>query len=104
MLQAGSGALSSRVAQVRAGIPHTVPLSTVNRQCSSGLQAVAHVAAGIKAGHYAVGIAAGERQDQKRLLLCCWKTAGCGIVYPQRRDSLSLRLSLSRSLLVVVCF
>eukprot|EP00903_Cladosiphon_okamuranus_P010416 g9852.t1 len=59
VLQAGSGALSSRVAQIRAGIPHTVPLSTVNRQCSSGLQAVAHVAAGIKAGHYAVGIAAG---------------------------------------------
>ncbi|CAN0315884.1 unnamed protein product, partial [Laminaria digitata] len=60
VLQAGSGALSSRVAQVRAGIPHTVPLSTVNRQCSSGLQAVAHVAAGIKAGHYTIGIAAGE--------------------------------------------
>ncbi|CAN0389118.1 unnamed protein product, partial [Ectocarpus sp. 12 AP-2014] len=59
VLQPGSGALSSRVAQVRAGIPHTVPLSTVNRQCSSGLQAVAHVAAGIKAGHYSVGIAAG---------------------------------------------
>lgn len=52
--------MSSRVAQVRAGIPHTVPLSTVNRQCSSGLQAVAHVAAGIKCGHYAIGIAAGE--------------------------------------------
>ncbi|CAN0075747.1 unnamed protein product, partial [Ectocarpus sp. 4 AP-2014] len=59
VLQPGSGALSSRVAQVRAGIPHAVPLSTVNRQCSSGLQAVAHVAAGIKAGHYSVGIAAG---------------------------------------------
>lgn len=69
VLQAGSGALSSRVAQVRAGIPHTVPLSTVNRQCSSGLQAVAHVAAGIKAGHYAVGIAAGERGDDKRLFV-----------------------------------
>ncbi|CAN0021883.1 unnamed protein product [Ascophyllum nodosum] len=59
VLQEGSGALSSRVAQVRAGIPYTVPLSTVNRQCSSGLQAIAHVAAGIQAGHYAIGIAAG---------------------------------------------
>lgn len=60
VLQSGAGALSSRVAQVRAGIPHTVPLSTVNRQCSSGLQAVAHIAAGIKAGYYAIGIAAGK--------------------------------------------
>lgn len=60
VLQIGSGALSSKVAQVRAGISYTVPLSTVNRQCSSGLQAVAHVAAGIKAGFYSIGIAAGE--------------------------------------------
>ena len=32
---------------------------TVNRQCSSGLQACADVAAAIKAGYYDVGIAAG---------------------------------------------
>jgi len=31
----------------------------VNRQCSSGLQAIAHVAAGIKAGYYDAGIGAG---------------------------------------------
>lgn len=74
VLQPGSGALSSRVAQVRAGIPHTVPLSTVNRQCSSGLQAVAHVAAGIKAGHYSVGIAAGEKLYGDAI--CCRKTRG----------------------------
>ena len=33
----------------------TVPLKTVNRQCSSGLQAVADVAAAIKAGLYDIG-------------------------------------------------
>ena len=33
----------------------TVPLRTVNRQCSSGLQAVADVAAAIKAGFYDIG-------------------------------------------------
>jgi len=33
----------------------TVPLRTVNRQCSSGLQAVADVAAYIKAGFYDIG-------------------------------------------------
>lgn len=35
--------------------PDTVPLRTVNRQCSSGLQAVADVAASIKAGYYEIG-------------------------------------------------
>lgn len=34
----------------------TVPLKTVNRQCSSGLQAVADVAAAIKAGMYDIGM------------------------------------------------
>ncbi|THU69218.1 hypothetical protein C4D60_Mb08t12100 [Musa balbisiana] len=38
---------------------NTVPLRTVNRQCSSGLQAVADVAAAIKAGFYDIGIGAG---------------------------------------------
>ena len=28
--------------------PETVPLASINRQCSSGLQAVANIAAGIK--------------------------------------------------------
>ncbi|KAE7997961.1 hypothetical protein FH972_002547 [Carpinus fangiana] len=39
--------------------PDTVPIRTVNRQCSSGLQAVADVAAFIKAGFYDIGIGAG---------------------------------------------
>ncbi|KAG2662556.1 hypothetical protein PVAP13_1KG544600 [Panicum virgatum] len=42
-----------------AGFPETVPVRTVNRQCSSGLQAVADVAAAIKAGFYDIGIGAG---------------------------------------------
>ena len=35
--------------------PETVPVRTVNRQCSSGLQAVADVAASIRAGFYDIG-------------------------------------------------
>uniref|UniRef100_A0A5B6ZRT5 acetyl-CoA C-acyltransferase n=1 Tax=Davidia involucrata TaxID=16924 RepID=A0A5B6ZRT5_DAVIN len=42
-----------------AGFPETVPIRTINRQCSSGLQAVADVAASIKAGFYNIGIGAG---------------------------------------------
>jgi acetyl-CoA acetyltransferase len=34
----------------------TVPVRTVNRQCSSGLQAVADVVAAIKAGFYDIGM------------------------------------------------
>ncbi|KAK9726762.1 hypothetical protein RND81_05G235600 [Saponaria officinalis] len=48
-----------RMAAFYAGFPETVPLRTVNRQCSSGLQAVADVAAAIKAGFYDIGIGAG---------------------------------------------
>ncbi|KAB5573163.1 hypothetical protein DKX38_000357 [Salix brachista] len=48
-----------RMAAFYAGFPETVPIRTVNRKCSSGLQAVADVAASIKAGFYDVGIGAG---------------------------------------------
>uniref|UniRef100_A0A8I6ALE7 Acetyl-Coenzyme A acyltransferase 1B n=1 Tax=Rattus norvegicus TaxID=10116 RepID=A0A8I6ALE7_RAT len=44
VLQPGAGAAMARIAQFLSGIPETVPLSAVNRQCSSGLQAVANIA------------------------------------------------------------
>ncbi|XP_047311561.1 3-ketoacyl CoA thiolase 1, peroxisomal-like [Impatiens glandulifera] len=52
-------AIECRMASFYAGFPETVPIRTVNRQCSSGLQAVADVAAFIKAGFYDIGIGAG---------------------------------------------
>ncbi|XP_073140654.1 3-ketoacyl CoA thiolase 1, peroxisomal-like [Henckelia pumila] len=51
--------IECRMAALYAGFPDTVPIRTVNRQCSSGLQAVADVAAFIKAGYYDIGVAAG---------------------------------------------
>lgn len=48
-----------RMAMFYAGFPETVPVHTVNRQCSSGLQAIASVAAAIKSGYYTIGIAGG---------------------------------------------
>eukprot|EP00245_Coleochaete_scutata_P001585 TRINITY_DN11965_c0_g1_i2.p1 TRINITY_DN11965_c0_g1~~TRINITY_DN11965_c0_g1_i2.p1 ORF type:complete len:461 (+),score=105.87 TRINITY_DN11965_c0_g1_i2:173-1555(+) len=48
-----------RMASFFAGFPETVPVRTVNRQCSSGLQAVADVASAIIAGYYDIGIGAG---------------------------------------------
>lgn len=56
---AGSYAGPSRMAMFEAGFPETVPMYAVNRQCSSGLQACANVAASIKAGIIDAGIGAG---------------------------------------------
>lgn len=55
---------SQRATEVRmgcflAGLPEEVPVELVNRQCSSGIQAVAHAAANIKAGFYDVALACG---------------------------------------------
>ncbi|ODO07739.1 hypothetical protein I350_03314 [Cryptococcus amylolentus CBS 6273] len=47
----GGGAKIARMAQLSAGIPHTVPLNTVNRQCSSGLAAFVQIANEIKAAN-----------------------------------------------------
>merc|ERR1719491_133268 len=51
--------ISARMAQLQGGLPVEVPTSTVNQQCSSGLQAVAAVADGIRAGRYDIGLAGG---------------------------------------------
>jgi len=53
------GATEVRIAALLAGFPKEVSVCTVNRQCSSGLQAIANVAASIKAGYYDIGIGAG---------------------------------------------
>jgi acetyl-CoA acyltransferase 1 len=47
------------MAQISSRVPYTTPLSTTNRQCSSGLQAVANIANAITAGQIDVGIGAG---------------------------------------------
>ncbi|XP_039699241.1 3-ketoacyl-CoA thiolase, peroxisomal [Pteropus medius] len=59
VLQPGAGAMIARIAQFLSDIPETVPLFTVNRQCSSGLQAVASIASGIRNGCYDIGMACG---------------------------------------------
>jgi len=55
----GSYAGPARMAQFVAGFPETVPLNAVNRQCSSGLQAVANIANSILAGQIEGGIGCG---------------------------------------------
>lgn len=52
-------AATARMAALTVPIPHTTPLSTVNRQCSSGLQAVANIANSIQSGQIDIGIGGG---------------------------------------------
>jgi len=49
----------ARIASLRAGLPVETSAITVNRFCSSGLQAIAMVADRIAAGAYEVGVAGG---------------------------------------------
>jgi len=55
----GGFASQARMSMFLAGFPERVPITTCNRQCSSGLQAVANIAGNIRNGIYDVGIAAG---------------------------------------------
>lgn len=59
VLQPGAGAITSRIAQLLAGIPDSTPNFTINRQCSSGLQAVATIANQIASGQIEIGIGGG---------------------------------------------
>lgn len=59
VLQPGAGALMARVAHFLSGFPETVPVYTVNRQCSSGLQALLNVAGAIRSGSIDLGLACG---------------------------------------------
>ncbi|KAJ1751494.1 3-ketoacyl-CoA thiolase with broad chain length specificity [Coemansia sp. RSA 1807] len=55
----GGGATTARMAAIYAGFPVTTCVQTVNRQCSSGLQAVVHIAHAIQSGMIDIGIGAG---------------------------------------------
>ncbi|GAA5951114.1 hypothetical protein JCM3765_002389 [Sporobolomyces pararoseus] len=59
VLPPGGGATVARMAQLAAGFPSTSSIATLNRQCSSGLVAVNHIALQIAAGQIDVGIGAG---------------------------------------------
>jgi acetyl-CoA acyltransferase 1 len=59
VLAPGGGATEMRAASLVAGFPETTAVRTLNRQCSSGLQACVDVANQIKTGMIDVGIGAG---------------------------------------------
>ncbi|KJX97320.1 3-ketoacyl-CoA thiolase like protein [Zymoseptoria brevis] len=59
VLAPGGGATEFRAAALAAGFPDSTAVHSLNRQCSSGLQACVEVANAIKAGMIDVGIGAG---------------------------------------------
>ena len=59
MPEAESGMNIARIAALRAGIPDLVPAITINRFCSSGLQAIALAAERVRAGSIQLAIAGG---------------------------------------------
>jgi len=59
VLSNGAGFMASRMSQFLAGLPEDITLMTVNRLCSSGLQAVMNVAYSIAAKQIDIGIGGG---------------------------------------------
>ncbi|KAJ4475633.1 acetyl-CoA acetyl transferase [Lentinula aciculospora] len=59
VLPASGGASTARMAAIAAGIPIATSISTVNRQCASGLTAINQIANSIKSGQIEIGIGAG---------------------------------------------
>ena len=60
MPEAESGMNMARIAALRAGLPDSVPGMTINRFCSSGLQAIAMAADRIRSGSAQIVIAGGS--------------------------------------------
>lgn len=59
VLPPGGGATEFRAAALVAGFPESTAVKSLNRQCSSGLQAIVDIANALKSGMIDVGIGAG---------------------------------------------
>jgi acetyl-CoA C-acetyltransferase len=70
VLQAGTGQIPSRQAQIEAGIPIETTSETVNKVCASGIRAAGMIDASIRAGDMEIGVAGGmESMSQAPYLL-----------------------------------
>src|SRR6476619_2228447 len=70
VLQAGTGQIPSRQAQIEAGIPIEVSSETINKVCASGLRAAGMIDAAVRAGDLDVAVAGGmESMSQAPYLL-----------------------------------
>ena len=76
VLQAGVGQAPARQAAIFAGIPDTVPCTTVNKVCSSGMKTIMMAAQAIALGDAEVVVAGGmENMSLAPHKMLCKKTA-----------------------------
>lgn len=59
VVQAGTGQAPARQAAIYAGIPNTVPCTTVNKVCASGMKAIMQAAQSIALGENSIVVAGG---------------------------------------------
>jgi len=59
VVQAGTGQAPARQAAIYAGIPHTVPCTTVNKVCASGMKTIMQGAQSIALGENSIVVAGG---------------------------------------------
>ena len=81
----------ARNAWVAAGLPHTVPATTVDRQCGSSQQAVHFAAAGVVAGHYDLVVACGV-ESMSRVPMASNARGGTGPFPPSFLEAIDGRL------------
>jgi len=81
----------ARNAWVAAGLPQSVPATTVDRQCGSSQQAVHFAAAGVVAGHYDLAVACGV-ESMSRVPLASNARGGTGPFPPSFLDVIEGRL------------
>lgn len=59
VLSAGLGQAPARQAAIKAGLPNTVPCTTVNKVCASGMKSIMLAAQSIQLGHAQIAVAGG---------------------------------------------
>jgi len=106
VLTPGGGAVQSRMAIFLAGLNEKTSVSTTNRQCASGLQALANICGAIRNGYIDVGIAAGcETMSQYSMtdgvevddkMLEHPKSQACLIPMGETSENIAAKYSLSR--------
>ena len=69
-LQATEAGYAARLASLRAGVPEEVPTIAINRQCSSGLEAINMAAQLVRTGEVDIVVAGGiENMSQSPFML-----------------------------------
>ena len=90
VIQAGQGQITSRQAAVAAGIPMTVPTTTINKVCLSGMAAIADAAFRIEVGESRFVVAGGMESMTNAPYLLPGARAGLRLGDATLYDSMSL--------------